>query len=100
MPLRPTIRFGVTFRLLGALLAITALAIGASLAALYAFNQYRKGFDQIALSNLPALIAASELAQRSEAMAANAPSLAVADNHFARQALGNALGNSCKILQI
>ena len=91
MPLRPTIRFGVTFRLLGALLAITALAIGASLAALYAFNQYRKGFDQIALSNLPALIAASELAQRSEAMAANAPSLAVADNHFARQALGNAL---------
>jgi hypothetical protein len=51
---RSRIRFGVAFRLLGALLAITMFAIGASLAALYAFNQYRKGFDQIASSNLPA----------------------------------------------
>src|SRR5262245_65996705 len=58
---RSRIRFGVAFRLLGALLAITMFAIGASLAALYAFNQYRKGFDQIASSNLPALIAASDL---------------------------------------
>src|SRR5215475_3395552 len=88
---RSRIRFGVAFRLLGALLAITMFAIGASLAALYAFNQYRKGFDQIASSNLPALIAASDLAQRSEAISANAPNLAVADSHFARQAVGEAL---------
>jgi PAS domain S-box-containing protein len=88
---RSRIRFGVAFRLLGALLAITMFAIGASLAALYAFNQYRKGFDQIASSNLPALIAASDLAQRSEAISANAPNLAVAESHFARQAVGEAL---------
>jgi PAS domain S-box-containing protein len=66
-------------------------AIGASLAALYAFNQYRKGFDQIASSNLPTLIAASDLAQRSQAISANAPNLAVAESHFARQAVGEAL---------
>jgi PAS domain S-box-containing protein len=88
---RSRIRFGVAFRLLGALLAITMFAIGASLAALYSFSQYRKGFDQIASSNLPALIAASDLAQRSEAISANAPNLAVAESHFARQAVGEAL---------
>jgi PAS domain S-box-containing protein len=88
---RRTIRFGVAFRLLGALLAITAFAVAASLTALYAFNQYRDGFNRITSSSLPALIAASELAQRSQALAANAPNLAVADSHFARQAVGEML---------
>jgi signal transduction histidine kinase len=40
---------------------------------------------------LPALVAASNLAQRSQALAANAPNLAAADGHFARRALSEAL---------
>ena len=40
---------------------------------------------------MPALVAASNLAQRSQALAANAPNLAAADGHFARRALSEAL---------
>jgi len=85
------IRFGVAFRLLGALLAITVFAIAISATALYTFAKYGDGFNRIATSSLPALIAASDLAQRSEALAANAPNLALADGHFARQAVSEAL---------
>ncbi len=80
-------RFGVAFRLLGALLAITSFAIATSVIALYTFDKYGAGFDRIASSNLPALVAASNLAQQSQELAANAPNLAVADGHFARRAL-------------
>ena len=80
-------RFGVAFRLVSALLAITSFAIATSVIALYTFDKYRAGFNRIASSNLPALVAASNLAQRSQELAANAPNLAVADGHFARRAL-------------
>jgi len=86
-----TIRFGVAFRLLGALLAITVFATAISATALYTFTKYGDGFNRIATSSLPALIAASDLAQRSQALAANAPNLALADGHFARQAVSEAL---------
>ena len=85
------IRFGVAFRLLGALLAITVFAIAISATALYTFAKYGDGFNRIATSSLPVLIAASALAQRSQALAANAPNLALADGHFARQAVSEAL---------
>jgi len=85
------IRFGVAFRLLGALLAITVFAIAISATALYTFAKYGDGFNRIATSRLPVLIAASDLAQRSQALAANAPNLALADGHFARQAVSEAL---------
>ena len=81
------VRFGVAFRLLIAFAAITAFAALTSTIALYTFGKYGDGFNRIASSNLPALIAASDLAQRSEALAANAPNLAVADGHFSRRAV-------------
>ena len=73
--------------MVSALLAITSFAIATSVIALYTFDKYRAGFNRIASSNLPALVAASNLAQRSQELAANAPNLAVADGHFARRAL-------------
>jgi len=88
---KPKIRFGVAFRLFSALIAITAFAIAISVTALYTFGKYGNGFKRIASSNVPALIAASNLAQRSQALAANAPNLAVADGHFARRAVSEAL---------
>ena len=88
---RPKIRFGVAFRLLSALVAITVFAIAISVTALYTFGKYGDGFNRIASSSLPALVAASNLAQRSQALAANAPNLAVADGHFARRAVSEAL---------
>src|SRR5229473_3577089 len=81
------VRFGVAFRLVGALLAITALAFTAIVAAVYAFSHFSQGFDRIANSNVPILIAAGDIAARSQALAANAPNLASAESHFARQAM-------------
>jgi class 3 adenylate cyclase len=90
-PLRHKVRFGVAFRLVAALLAIAVLALMAIVAAIYAFSQFRQGFDRIAKSNVPILIAAGDIAARSQALAANAPNLASADSHFARQAISLAL---------
>lgn len=86
-----TLRFGVSFRLLIAFAALTAFAAATSAIALYTFNKFGNGFDRIASSNLPALVTASNLAQQSQALAANAPNLAVADGHFARRAVSESL---------
>ena len=90
------LRFGVAFRLLIAFAAITTFAAATSAIALYTFNRYGEGFNRIASSSLPALVAASDLARRSQALAANAPNLAVADGHFARRAVSEALGRQLK----
>ena len=91
-------RFGVAFRLLIAFAAITAFAAAISAVALYTFGKYGDGFNRIASSSLPALVAASNLAQRSQALAANAPNLAGADGHFARRAVSEALGNQLRAI--
>jgi signal transduction histidine kinase len=90
---RADFRFGVAFRLLIAFAAITAFAVAVSAVALFTFGKYKNGFTRIASSNLPALVAASDLAQRSQALAANAPNLAVVDGHFARRAVSESLRN-------
>ncbi|MGB8755338.1 MAG: GAF domain-containing protein, partial [Pseudolabrys sp.] len=88
---KESIRFGVAVRLLSAFAAITIFAIATSVIALYTFGKFGDGFNRIAFSNVPALVAASNLAQRSQALAANAPNLAVADGHFARRAVSEGL---------
>jgi len=95
---RERARFGVAFRLLVSLIAITAFAAATSTLALYAFNRYRAGFDQLVSHNLPALAAASELAQQSEKLSANAPTLAVVESHFARQAVKQELDDQLQEL--
>src|SRR6516164_4809644 len=92
-PSRPSLRFGVAFRLLIAFVAITAFAVAVSAVALFTFDKYKNGFTRIASSNLPALVAASDLAQRSQALASNAPNLAAVDGHFARRAVSESLRN-------
>jgi signal transduction histidine kinase len=93
---RRTIHFGVAFRLLIAFATVTAFAAATSVIAVYTFGEYGYGFNRIASSSLPSLVAASNLAQRSQALAANAPNLAVADGHFARRAVSEALANQLK----
>src|SRR6516162_8334495 len=91
-------RFGVAFRLLVSLIAITVFAAATSALALYSFNRYRAGFDELVSNNLPALAAASELAQRSEKLSASAPALAVVESHFARQAVKQELDDQLREL--
>ena len=88
---RQKIRFGVAFRLVAALFAITTFAVAAVVAALYVFSQYRQGFERIANSDVPILMAAGDIAAQSQALAANAPNLAAAESHFSRQAISLAL---------
>src|SRR5215831_1711033 len=95
---RAGFRFGVAFRLLIAFAAITVFAISVSAVALFTFGKYEAGFTRIASSNLPALVAASDLAQRSQALAANAPNLAVVDGHFARRAVSESLRNQLQAI--
>jgi signal transduction histidine kinase len=95
---RAGFRFGVAFRLLIAFAAITAFAVAVSAVALFTFGKYEKGFNRIASSNLPALVSASDLAQRSQALAANAPNLAVVDGHFARRAVSESLRNQLQAI--
>ena len=89
-------RFGVAFRLLVSLVAITVFAAATSALALYAFSRYRAGFDELVSTNLPALAAASELAQRSERLLASAPALAVVESHFERQAVKQELDDQLR----
>jgi signal transduction histidine kinase len=95
---RAGFRFGVAFRLLIAFAAITAFAIAVSAVALFTFGKYQTGFNRIASSNLPALVAASDLAQRSQALAANTPNLAVVDGHFGRRAVSESLRNQLQAI--
>jgi PAS domain S-box-containing protein len=81
------LRLGVAQRLLLAFFGATAFVVVASLFALLTFREYAAGFDRLAATRLPALIAAGDLAQRAQMLAANAPNLATADSHFGRQAL-------------
>ncbi len=95
---RRNIRLGVGSRLLIAFAAVAAFAVAVSAIALFIFSKYEKGFTRIATSNLPALVAASNLAQRSQALAANAPNLAVVDGHFARRAVSASLRNQLQAI--
>ena len=95
---RPRLPLGVAFRLLIAFAAITAFAVVVSAVALFTFGKYENGFTRIASSNLPALVAASDLAQRSQALSANAPNLAVVDGHFARRAVSESLHNQLQAI--
>jgi two-component system, NtrC family, phosphoglycerate transport system sensor histidine kinase PgtB len=93
-----SIRFGVRFRLVAAFAVLSVFAAAASTFALYTFGQYRIGFDELASNKLPALTAASELAQRSEKFSANAPALAAVESHFARQAVAQELNRQLESL--
>jgi signal transduction histidine kinase len=84
-------RLGVAQRLFLAFFGATAFVVVASLLALLTFREYAAGFDRLTTTHLPALIAAGDLAQRAQMLAANAPNLATADSHFGRQALASDL---------
>ncbi|MDX1401185.1 MAG: hypothetical protein R3245_04620, partial [Kiloniellales bacterium] len=80
-----TIRLGVASRLVGGLSAITALAIATSLVAIFGFNRFEEGFRIVAMSQMPSLVNAAELARQSESMVANAPAIAVANSQQNRR---------------
>ena len=86
-------RSKVAFTILIGLVLIALFAVTQSGVAILAITRFGASFGQIAQTNLPALIAASQLSQQSQALVATAPEIALADTHIRRQAIADQLND-------
>ena len=73
-------RFGVRWRLLLAFLGISAFAVFAAAAAMYAFFEVDQSLDRIVQQRVPAAIGAQNFSRQAERIIAAAPSLLAASN--------------------
>ncbi len=78
-------RFGVAFRSLAGLTGLALLTLFAGLVGMVSFEQFRRGFDELASTQLRTLVAASQLGQQSEAIINQATDLLLAENQIERQ---------------
>src|SRR5215475_3363409 len=77
----------VALTILMGLALIGIFAVTQSGIAVLAIARFGASFNQIAQTNLPALIAASQLSELSQALVATAPEIALADTQVRRQAI-------------
>jgi signal transduction histidine kinase/ActR/RegA family two-component response regulator/HPt (histidine-containing phosphotransfer) domain-containing protein len=84
-------RSKVALTILIGLVLIALFAVTQSGVAILAVTRFGASFGQIAQTNLPALIAASQLSALSQALVATAPEIALADTHIRRQAIADQL---------
>ena len=82
-----THRNKVALTILMGLALIGIFAVTQSGIAVLAIARFGASFNQIAQTNLPALIAASQLSELSQALVATAPEIALADTQVRRQAI-------------
>lgn len=75
-------RVGIAFRLIGGLLAVVVLTTLASLFGFISLDQVSQQFAQTARSEIPLLVAASQLSQESQGIAFIGPTLGKVDNRF------------------
>lgn len=74
----PSHRLGVAGRLTAGLIGLTVLTILAASVALYGTQEFRLGFDRIALTRFGQMVAMAKLTQQSHAVAASGPRLIAA----------------------
>lgn len=79
---RRPVRFGVASRLTLTLVALVALTVLVAGFSLWGIDQFRQGFDHIALERHRQLTSVARLAQRAEAVAVTAPRLITARDRF------------------
>ena len=77
----------VALTILMGLALIGLFAVTQSGVAILAIARFRASFNQIADTNLPALIAASQLSELSQTLVATAPEIALADTQIRRQTI-------------
>src|SRR5262245_10785164 len=82
-----TRRNKVALTILLGLALIGSFAVRQSGVAVLAIARFGASFNQIAQTNLPALIAASQLSELSQTLVATAPDIALADTQVRRQAI-------------
>jgi signal transduction histidine kinase/DNA-binding response OmpR family regulator len=83
----------VALTILMGLALIGLFAVTQSGVAILAITRFGASFNQIAETNLPALIAASKLSELSQTLVAMAPEIALADTHIRRQAMADQLND-------
>jgi signal transduction histidine kinase len=81
----------VALTILIGLALIGLFAVTQSGVAILAIARFGASFNQIAETNLPALIAASQLSELSQALVATAPEIALADTQIRRQTMADQL---------
>jgi signal transduction histidine kinase/DNA-binding response OmpR family regulator len=81
----------VALTILMGLALIGIFAVTQSGVAVLAIARFGASFNQIAQTNLPALIAASQLSELSQTLVATAPEIALADTQVRRQAIADQL---------
>jgi signal transduction histidine kinase len=86
-----THRNRVALTILMGLALIGIFAVTQSGIAVLAIARFGASFNQIAQTNLPALIAASQLSELSQTLVATAPEIALADTQVRRQAIADQL---------
>ncbi|HYD32673.1 MAG TPA: PAS domain S-box protein, partial [Azospirillaceae bacterium] len=82
--MKGSFRFGMTFRLVGGLLAMAVLTVAASTMAMISFESFRKTFDQVASQQLETMVVAAQLGQQSETIISHAPALLLAETDWQR----------------
>jgi len=82
---------GVALTVLAGLLLIGSLALTQSGVAILAFARFGAAFNQVANTNLPNLLAASQLSELSQSLVAQAPELAAAGSQTQRQGIADRL---------
>ena len=91
-------RLGVAFRMLAGLVLIGGLTAATGLVAVSLFSRFHKGFERIATDRVPNLVSASQLAQQSGTVAANAPALVAVQSQSVREAVMARLSDQLALL--
>ncbi|HEY0833398.1 MAG TPA: ATP-binding protein, partial [Azospirillum sp.] len=95
----PFPRLGVAFRILAGLTVIGGLTAATGVVAVSLFGRFHEGFEQIATSKVPGLVSASQLAQQSGTIAANAPALVAVQSQSVRDAVMARIGDQILLLE-
>jgi signal transduction histidine kinase/DNA-binding response OmpR family regulator/uncharacterized coiled-coil protein SlyX len=88
----------VALTVLIGLALIALLAVAQSVVAILAIMRFGASFNELADTNLPALIAASQLSELSQTLVATAPEIALADTQVRRQAVSDQLNDRAAAL--
>ena len=86
-------RNGVALTVLLGLVLIGLFAVTQSGVAIFAIARFSASFNQIANTNLPNLVAASQLSELSQSIVARAPEMAAARSQIQRQGITDRLNN-------
>ncbi|UKJ74101.1 ATP-binding protein [Azospirillum brasilense] len=92
-------RLGVAFRILAGLTVIAGLTAATGVVAVSLFGRFHEGFEQIATAKVPGLVNASQLAQQSGTLAANAPALVAVQSQSVRESVMARLSDQIALLE-